>query len=86
MSNDIELAEDELDVEVLTTDWIPGTMNPEYLGFYEWIKPCHNFWEFPKRPIGLIKWTENGWRTKQGDKVDFNPEEDMWRGFLKPTV
>lgn len=77
--------EDSEFIEVLTTDWFPGTQIPAQYGLYEWVRPCRNFWEFPKRPVGKIKWTAKGWYHENGTKVDFNDEEDMWRGLLNPA-
>jgi hypothetical protein len=82
---DVEDLEQEEDFEILTTEWYPGTVQPYHFGMYEWIKTCKNFWEFPKRPTGMILWTKDGWLAKDGSPIDFNPEEDLWRGFTKPA-
>lgn len=71
--------------EIMTTDWFPGTVTPEHYGLYEWMQPYKNFWEFPKRSSGLIRWTENGWVSPEGKAIDFNAEQDMWRGVVKPA-
>ena len=80
LDQDIEVVE-----EVLTTDWFPGNQAPTQYGLYEWVKPCHNFWEFPKRPVGKVNWTANGWYHQDGTKVAFNEQEDMWRGLINPV-
>ena len=75
------------DLEILTTDWFPGTNPPQYHGLYEWTRPCNNFWDFPRRPVGMVQWlgAEKGWTGLNGEKSSFNPEQDFWRGMAKPA-
>lgn len=72
--------------DILTTDWFSGDIEPTRFGLYQWTRPCQNFWQFPKRPDGYLLWTVQGWLNEDGTKTSFNPEEDMWRGAVKPQI
>lgn len=83
ISND----ESDEDLEILTTEWFSGETSPQFNGLYEWTQPCNNFWDFPRRPIGMIEWlgSDKGWVTLNGEKSKFNPQQDLWRGMVKPA-